>query len=127
MAARVGYRFDGPSRGCRHRLARPVDNTDPDCREVLAAASLLKARIEKQSSIQRGEQRVKVSVWLYKVVAATALLGASASHAAAPTVVHVGIANASSDVAFFIADKKGYFRDEGIDARFIPFDSGAKM
>ena len=62
---------------------------------------------------------------------AAALLVLPAAHAAttaaAPTVVHVGIANASSDVAFFIADKKGYFRQEGIDARFVPFDSGAKM
>jgi NitT/TauT family transport system substrate-binding protein len=51
----------------------------------------------------------------------------SASHAAKLTTVRVGIANASSDVAFFIADKKGYFRAEGIDAQFLPFDSGAKM
>ena len=47
--------------------------------------------------------------------------------AADPVVVRVGLANASSDVGFFIADKKGYFKQEGLDVSFFPFDSGAKM
>ena len=34
--------------------------------------------------------------------------------AAEPITVRIGIVNASSDVGFFIADKKGYFREEGI-------------
>ncbi|WP_205998860.1 ABC transporter substrate-binding protein [Paraburkholderia sp. Ac-20342] len=55
------------------------------------------------------------------------MLGPAAAVAAGLQTVHVGIADASSDVVFFIADKKGYFRAEGIDAKFIPFDSGAKM
>lgn len=54
-------------------------------------------------------------------------LGASTAFAADPIVVRVGIANASSDVGFFIADKKGYFKQEGLDVSFFPFDSGAKM
>lgn len=54
-------------------------------------------------------------------------VGCLQANAADMTTVNVGIANSSSDVAFFIADKKGYFHDEGIDAKFIPFDSGAKM
>lgn len=41
--------------------------------------------------------------------------------------VHVGIVNASSDVPFFIADAKGYFKDEGLTVDLIPFASGAKM
>ena len=53
-------------------------------------------------------------------VATFMLLGCRIANAADMTTVNVGIANASSDVAFFIADKKGYFRDEGIDAKFIP-------
>lgn len=60
-------------------------------------------------------------------VAAFMLVGCRIATAADMTTVNVGIANASSDVAFFIADKKGYFRDEGIDAKFVSFDSGAKM
>lgn len=49
----------------------------------------------------------------------------SDSHAAA--LVQVGISNSSSDVAFFIADKKGYFKQEGLNVTFTAFDSAAKM
>jgi NitT/TauT family transport system substrate-binding protein len=55
------------------------------------------------------------------------VLCAVSAFAADPIVVRVGIANASSDVGFFIADKKGYFKQEGLDVSFFPFDSGAKM
>jgi NitT/TauT family transport system substrate-binding protein len=47
--------------------------------------------------------------------------------ASAATPVRVGTTNTSSDVTFFIADKKGYFKQEGIEAVFIAFDSAAKM
>ncbi|HEY4072518.1 MAG TPA: ABC transporter substrate-binding protein [Herbaspirillum sp.] len=50
-----------------------------------------------------------------------------AAHAADMIPVRVGLANASSDVGFFIADKKGYFKQEGLAVSFINFDSGAKM
>jgi len=70
---------------------------------------------------------VKSIVSICKAVTAVALCGACVVHAATPTVVHVGIVNATSDVPFYIADKLGYFRAEGIDVRFTPFDSGAKM
>jgi NitT/TauT family transport system substrate-binding protein len=49
------------------------------------------------------------------------------SGAAFAVTVTVGIANTSSDVGFFIADKKGYFKQEGIEAKFIDFESAAKM
>ena len=67
-----------------------------------------------------------VRVWGAALVACV-VSGSGAALAADLTTVRVGIANASSDVAFFIAEKKGYFRQEGLDAKFIPFDSGAKM
>ena len=41
--------------------------------------------------------------------------------------VRIGTSNSSSDVGFYIADKKGYFKEEGIEASFIPFDSAGKM
>lgn len=41
--------------------------------------------------------------------------------------IRVGLANTSSDAAFFIADKKKYFREEGVSVTFIPFDTGSKM
>jgi NitT/TauT family transport system substrate-binding protein len=52
---------------------------------------------------------------------------AGLAHAAGPTKVKVGVTNSATDVGFFIAHKKGYFRAEGIDAEFIVFDSAAKM
>ncbi|HEX4555051.1 MAG TPA: ABC transporter substrate-binding protein [Xanthobacteraceae bacterium] len=54
-------------------------------------------------------------------------LGAGLSAAAAQTPVGVGMTNVSSDAGFFIADKKGYFRDEGIAVTMTPFASAAKM
>jgi len=52
---------------------------------------------------------------------------ASLSVASAQTTVGVGMTNVSSDAGFFIADKKGYFRDEGIAVTMTPFASAAKM
>ncbi|MDB5776472.1 MAG: transporter substrate-binding protein [Herbaspirillum sp.] len=46
---------------------------------------------------------------------------------AAPIAVRVGTTNVSSDIGFFIADKKGYFRDEGLTVAFTTFNSAAKM
>lgn len=50
-----------------------------------------------------------------------------AALAAEPVTLRVGISGASSDVGFFIADKMGYFKQEGLAVEFIPFDSAAKM
>jgi NitT/TauT family transport system substrate-binding protein len=50
-----------------------------------------------------------------------------AGNAADMIPVRVGLANASSDVGFFIADKKGYFKQEGLMVSYINFDSAAKM
>jgi NitT/TauT family transport system substrate-binding protein len=54
--------------------------------------------------------------------------GLSASHAQqAPIRINIGIANSATDVGLFVADKKGYFKNEGLDVNFIAFDSGARM
>ena len=60
------------------------------------------------------------------LLAAAALL-AGAVAALAADKVSVGVTNASTDVGLFIADAKGYFKDEGIEVSFTPFDSAAKM
>jgi NitT/TauT family transport system substrate-binding protein len=52
---------------------------------------------------------------------------AAACHSAAAQSVRVGIVNSSTDVPFFIADAKGYFKDEGLSVELLPFDAGAKM
>ena len=54
-----------------------------------------------------------------------ALLAAAAAQAA--DKVSVAVVNASSDAALFIADAKGYYKAEGIEAEFVSFDTGAKM
>jgi NitT/TauT family transport system substrate-binding protein len=41
--------------------------------------------------------------------------------------VSIGITNAATDAGFFIADKKGYFRAEGIEVKTTPFASAAGM
>jgi NitT/TauT family transport system substrate-binding protein len=51
----------------------------------------------------------------------------AAATAADLAVVRIGTTSVSTDIGFFIADKKGYFKDEGIDATFTTFNSAAKM
>jgi len=57
------------------------------------------------------------------IVALAAAL-ASSGHA---QEINVGITSASSDSPFFIADKRGYFKAEGLAVNFVRFDSAAKM
>jgi NitT/TauT family transport system substrate-binding protein len=51
----------------------------------------------------------------------------AAGMAAGLEVVRVGTTNVSTDIGFFIADKKGYFKEEGIDVTFTTFNTAAKM
>src|SRR6266853_116968 len=61
------------------------------------------------------------------VVATVALIGAiAASGSAGAQALAVGTIGASSDSPFFIADKRGYFKEEGLTVKFIRFDSAAK-
>ncbi|MDB5407941.1 MAG: transporter substrate-binding protein [Rhodospirillales bacterium] len=48
-------------------------------------------------------------------------------NAAELTKLNIGITNTATDVGFFIADKKGYFRDAGIEVSTMSFPSAAKM
>src|SRR5262245_46545903 len=57
-------------------------------------------------------------------VALIAILGGSLQ--AGAQEIAVGTIGASSDSPFFIADKRGYFKDEGLTVKFIRFDSAAK-
>ena len=41
--------------------------------------------------------------------------------------VTVGTANSATDIAVYVAEKKGFFREEGLEVSFITFDSAAKM
>jgi NitT/TauT family transport system substrate-binding protein len=42
-------------------------------------------------------------------------------------VVTIGITNSTTDAPLLIAAKLGYFKEVGIEAKFLPFDSAAKM
>jgi NitT/TauT family transport system substrate-binding protein len=56
----------------------------------------------------------------------TSLLFRPVAHAQTETVT-IGITNSATDGGFFIADKKGYFRAEGIAVKTTPFASAASM
>jgi NitT/TauT family transport system substrate-binding protein len=65
---------------------------------------------------------------LFGCLAAIAILSlGSQARGQAPFVVKVGILTSTTDTPLFIADKKGYFRDEGLSIDFTTFDSGANM
>ncbi len=59
------------------------------------------------------------------LLAGAAIILAQAVQAA--DKVSIAVVNASSDAALFIADAKGYYKAEGIEAEFVSFDTGAKM
>jgi len=59
------------------------------------------------------------------IVAGATLLRPDA--AAAQTVVNIGAASTTSDAPIYIADKKGYFREEGFEPKVTNFRSAADM
>ena len=60
---------------------------------------------------------MRALTWALALVLGWGMAGPVA--AAEPITVRIGIAQASSDVPFFIADKKGYFAEEGIRPEFV--------
>src|SRR5258705_10358537 len=58
---------------------------------------------------------------------AVAVLVGDAAQAQELKTVKIGVVNLSTDIAFYIAEKRGYFKAEGLKADFNYFDSGAKM
>ena len=64
--------------------------------------------------------------WKTLVSAAALIAALFASDGAGAQEITVGTIGASSDSPFFIADKRGYFKDEGLTVKFIRFDSAAK-
>jgi NitT/TauT family transport system substrate-binding protein len=55
------------------------------------------------------------------------LLLVAAAGARAADRVSVGTVGNNSDAALFIADTRGYFKQEGLDIAFTPFDGAARM
>ncbi|MBX9739222.1 MAG: ABC transporter substrate-binding protein [Beijerinckiaceae bacterium] len=70
------------------------------------------------------------AVWRGQALAVSILAMSSfggAAIAQAPVEVRVGTLGAISDAPIFIADKKGYFKDEGLDVKMTVFQSAATM
>jgi NitT/TauT family transport system substrate-binding protein len=44
-----------------------------------------------------------------------------------PQTVRLGALGSTSDAGFYIALDRGYFREQGLDVEFVPFDSAARM
>jgi NitT/TauT family transport system substrate-binding protein len=52
---------------------------------------------------------------------------ALAQTAGAPEKVKVGLTNVATDIGLFVAQKRGYFKQEGLEVEFTTFDSAARM
>jgi NitT/TauT family transport system substrate-binding protein len=59
-------------------------------------------------------------------IVAVGLLSVAAAGQELKTV-KIGVVNLSTDIAFYLAEKRGYLKAEGLKADFAYFDSGAKM
>lgn len=66
--------------------------------------------------------RVRLSILL-----AVAVVVAHGPRARAADKVSVGTTFSMTDLPFFIGEKRGYFRDEGLEMNFVNFDSAVRM
>jgi NitT/TauT family transport system substrate-binding protein len=87
--------------------------------------------MKKHAQQKTSAPSAKVRRWNLAIVAGAVLAAsgmASLPVTAAELVeVRVGTNNVVSDAPFFIANKKGYFTEQGIKIVFVPFDAGPKM
>ena len=69
-----------------------------------------------------------MSMCIFRRLALAAMcFGATGSTAFAQIKVNVGNVNTVSDIGIYIADRKGYFKAEGLDVEFISFNTAARM
>ena len=61
------------------------------------------------------------------LLAATLLAVSGAAQTAAAQTITVGTTNSTSDAPIFIADRKGYFRAEGLNVKVLGFRSASNM
>lgn len=62
-----------------------------------------------------------------RIIAGVCLAAFAGPVASAADKVQIGYIGGTADVGFYIADAKGYLKDEGIEATFTVFDSDVKM
>jgi NitT/TauT family transport system substrate-binding protein len=63
----------------------------------------------------------------FKLAAAAVAISTGLAGAAAAQTITVGTASTISDAPIFIADRKGFFKAEGIDVKVTPFKSASDM
>lgn len=64
---------------------------------------------------------------MHSTLFACAAAAAMSGNAAAASKVRIGVVGSISDASIYIAEAKGYFKDEGIDAEIIRFPNSAQM
>jgi len=64
---------------------------------------------------------------LFVFVALLCAVSGGGASGDSPAVVRVGILTSTTDAPLWIADKYGYFKDEGISVQFLTFNSGEAM
>ena len=75
-------------------------------------------------SERRSVKRIEA---LAAVAGAFAVASVRPAAAQTPDTVTVGAVNSVADTPFLIADRKGFFKEVGVDVKFQTFDSGAGM
>jgi NitT/TauT family transport system substrate-binding protein len=73
------------------------------------------------------EMRLMRSALLCCLCGLLVLAGVARASGDGPAVIRVGILTSTSDAPLWIADKYGYFKDEGLSVQFLTFNSGEAM
>jgi NitT/TauT family transport system substrate-binding protein len=93
---------------------------------MMKKTKVLQKRLSEDTSCARFCSR-HIARFVRPLLFAVAAVAFGGGHAIAGTPVRIGVIGAVSDAAFYIADRKGYFREEGIDADIISFPNSAQM
>lgn len=78
-------------------------------------------------TIKRGRVVATGAIAALLSVSLAACGGGAGGNTCKDATVNAGIVNSATDAVLFIADQKGYFKDEGLKVKFTKFDSAAKM
>src|SRR5215813_13364501 len=111
-----------PGEPCRQKNMRGTSGGSARGRSCSRILIFIKLR----TFDRRGESRVRKMPFGFVVCALLYALPTPIGTAAAQAIT-VGATSSTSDAPIYIADKKGYFRDEGFDVKVTNFRSAADM
>jgi NitT/TauT family transport system substrate-binding protein len=83
--------------------------------------------MKNKSAAAAGREASAMTRWCLSRFAILPLMLAALCGPSRTQELKVGVVGTTSDAPFFIADAKGYFKEEGLTVAFIRFDSAAKM